>query len=209
MNASGNFCRRFVIALLLLTAAVAVSSPVWFPRLGSFLVVADPLEKADIIEVLGGGDPQRAIVGAKLFKDGWAPRVVTTGELVPDYIEGLGEKITQAELTGKFLSLNGVPPRHITVLNVATSTFEEAEELRKFMEKNNMKSAIVVTSIFHTRRARMVFRKAFAGSSLKAIVRPAEGGKFTVDHWWTREEDMIFVNNEYVKLVLYLVKGKI
>lgn len=206
---SGKFCRRLVIALLILLAVFALSSPLWFPKLGSFLVVADPLEKADLIEVLGGGDPQRAIVGAKLFKDGWAPRVVTTGEQIPDYIEGIGEKITEAELTGKFLSINGVPPRFITVLNVATSTFEEAKELRNFMEKNRHKSIIVVTTIYHTRRARMVFRKAFNGSGLSVIVRPAEGGKFSVDRWWTREEDMIFVNNEYIKLIMYLVQRKI
>jgi len=206
---SGRLCRWFVIALLLVSAAVVLSSPVWFPALGYLLVVDDPLEKADLIEVLGDGDPQRGVEGAKLFKEGWAPRMVTTGGLIPACAEGLGDKYTNADLTAKILSIHGVPPRDITVLHVATSTFEEAEALRKFMENSGYKSVIVVTSIYHTRRARMVFRKAFKGTNLKIIMRPAEGGKFRLDHWWTREDDMIFVNNEYVKMILYLVQGKI
>jgi uncharacterized SAM-binding protein YcdF (DUF218 family) len=202
-------CSRIILVLLLFGVGVGLTYRIWFPRLGSFLVVADPLEKADVISVLGGGDPQRAIVAAKLYREKWADGLVTTGNMVPDFIEAMGEKTTFAELSAKLASLNGVPPRHITVINEGTSTFEEAEALKSFMEHSHYKSMIVVTSIYHTRRARLVYRKIFKGSGVKIIMRPATGGKLSLDRWWTREEDLIFVNNEYVKLILYLAKGLI
>ena len=206
---SGDMGRRLFIVALTLLAVVAVSYPIWLQWPGSFLVVADPLEKADLIEVLGGGDPQRGVVAAKLFKDGWAPRLTTTGKDFADYVKDLNKSLTYAEIEAWYLTQNGVPPDKITVLNITTTTYEEAQEMRKFMQKNGYKTIIVVTTIYHTRRAGMVFRNVFKGSDLKVIMQPAEGGGYNADHWWTRKNDLAFVKLEYIKMIIYFWQDKI
>lgn len=200
---------KIIIAMSAFVLMVILAIPLWVPGMGSFLVVEDELEKTDVIVILGGGDPQRAKVAAQLFKDGWAKKLITTGELIPDVLEALDKPLTHAEVSARIASREGVPPRHIMVIEKGTSTFEEAEALKKFMKANEFKGMIVVTSIYHTRRSRAVFRKFFKGSGIKVIFRPARGGKFKVEKWWTREDDLIFVNNEYVKLIMYLLQGKL
>lgn len=204
--------KKLIIAALwpfIFLAVMAASIPIWFPLLGTWLVVSEPLEKAGAIVPLGGGDPQRFKVAAQLFKEDWAPRVITTGSLVPDYMEDMPERKTFAQLGAEFVANYGVPPDKIDPINEGTSTFDEAQAVRKFCEENKIKGIIVVTSIFHTRRSRAVYRKVFEGSGIKFIMYAAEGGRFTTDKWWTREDDLVFVNSEWIKFALYLVQGKI
>ena len=47
-------------------------------RVATFLVVSDPLHKADAMEILGGGEPGRARKAAELYHEGWAPRIFIT-----------------------------------------------------------------------------------------------------------------------------------
>jgi len=194
----------FFLGLLLL-----IASPLWFPRLGYYLVVSDPLAKSEAIVVLGGGDPQRVAVSVNLYRKKWAPLLITTGDVFPDYIEAMGEKLNFAELTARLLVNKGVPTESIAVINKGTSTFEEAHAIKEFAQEKKFKNVIVVTSIFHTRRTKAVYKKVFAGSGINAIIRPAEGGNFTTDRWWTREEDFLFVFEEWLKLVFYILTGKI
>ena len=189
--------------------ALGATLPLWFPQLGYYLVVSDPLKKSDAIVVLGGGDMQRIVVAIDLYREKWAPVVITSGNLVPDYIEALGEKLTFAELGARLVIAEGVPHENVIVINEATSTYEEAYAVKKFAQKKNFESIIAVTSIYHTRRSRAVYKKAFNGSGIQVIIRPAEGGHLSTDQWWTREEDLIFVNNEWLKMALYLFQGKI
>src|SRR5213592_1555582 len=61
-------------------------------RVATFLVVSDPLHKADAMEILGGGEPGRARKAAELYHEGWAPRIfitnaehTTTKDVLGDY----------------------------------------------------------------------------------------------------------------------------
>ncbi len=204
--------KRLFIYLLwpfILGVIILLSTPLWFPHLGYYLVVSDPLQKSDAIVPLGGGDPQRFVVAAELFRKKWAPLLITVGSLVPDYAQAMENPKTCAELGATFLAKNGAPEDRVLILNEGTSTIEEATAIKEYSLKHQFKSVIVVTSIYHTRRSRAVYRKVFADSGIKIIVRPAEGGKFSTEKWWTREEDLIFVNNEWMKTILYLLQGKI
>ena len=67
----------FIVAALLLVVALVLS------QLGTWLVVSDALEKADVIVVLSGPVPFRAIEGARLYTEGWAPEVWLTREAQP------------------------------------------------------------------------------------------------------------------------------
>ena len=59
----------------MLVSALLLSA---FSRLGSWVVVADPLVKADAIVVFGGQLPFRAMEAAAIYHEGWAPEVWVT-----------------------------------------------------------------------------------------------------------------------------------
>ena len=72
--------RGVLLFLVLLAVGLAVT---WRPLLtaaGAFLIVEDPLEKADVILVLSGGrKDERVRQGAELYRQGYAPWVLLSG----------------------------------------------------------------------------------------------------------------------------------
>ncbi len=71
---------RRTLAGLMLTFALALTFyPAWLPLVAQALIVDEPLQKADAIVVLGGGTGDREATGARLFAEGYAPLMMTTG----------------------------------------------------------------------------------------------------------------------------------
>src|SRR5271168_1848551 len=66
-----------VIGIVLLSVVVFLLS------LGRWLVVEDPLEKAQAIVVLSGRMPMRAMEAARLYRQGYAPKVWLTHSTEP------------------------------------------------------------------------------------------------------------------------------
>src|SRR5262245_64673147 len=69
--------RRALLPLALFCFVVAMAL-LGMSRLGYWLVVADPLEPARAIVVLGGPVPFRAMEAAAIYGQGWAPEVWLT-----------------------------------------------------------------------------------------------------------------------------------
>jgi len=61
---------------------------------------------------------------------------------------------------------------------------------------------ILVTSTFHTRRARLTWKYVTAGRS-QAIVRAASGDPFDPDRWWQQRRFALSVVREYLGLINY------
>ena len=68
--------KRSLIRLAALAAVLLVVAAVAAPRLGAWLVVEDPLQKADAIFVLGGTMFERPLEAVDLYHEGWAPRLL-------------------------------------------------------------------------------------------------------------------------------------
>ena len=103
----------------------------------------------------------------------------------------------------------GVPADKIIVLPFpggVTSTFDEASAVRQYVEAHQTHRIILVTSAFHTRRARWTFEKVLAGLpvSLEMVAVPYAG--FDQTNWWKNETGLITLNNEYIKWFYYLFK---
>ncbi len=146
---------------------------------GGWWVVADPLQHADAMIVLGddnfSGD--RAERAAELFQAGWAPKVVASGRMLRPYA-GVAELI-QRDLEGR-----GVPAAAIIPFaHRAENTLAEAQALRDFVAQQHWHRVLVVTSNYHTRRARYIFRNIFP-SDVAVLVEPARDSDYDPDSWW-------------------------
>ena len=106
----------------------------------------------------------------------------------------------------RYLAELGVPQDAITVMSdPVSSTFQEAELVSDWVQRHGHRSVILVTSGFHTARARWVFLRAFANTGVTLRVRPDSLEPFRPDRWWT---DRVMLRNglfEWQKFVFYRV----
>ena len=173
------------------------------------LVAGAELERADALVVLGGSASyvERTRRAAELFKEGRAPRVILTDDgerggwssseqRNPFFVERAAEELRGA----------GVPDECIEVLpRQLSSTHEEAEALRAHASQRGYTSLLVVTSAYHSRRARWTWRRVFEGSGitfgLEAVAPGTESPRFAT--WWFYPSGWRQVAGEYVKLAYY------
>ena len=171
--------------------------------MGNYLVYEDKLQPSDAVFVLGGNSLERGIAAHRLYQLNQAKHYYTTGKNIPSILEALDKKMTEAEVTRFFMIQSGADSTAVTALNVGTSTFEEAEFILSFAQKNRFRKIIILSSKFHTRRIRSVFKKIFRKSNIEVFITGADPNKYKLEKWWHEEEGLLMVNNEYVKLFYY------
>jgi uncharacterized SAM-binding protein YcdF (DUF218 family) len=180
--------------------------------IGSYLVVADPLEKADAIEILSGHGSVRGAKAAELYHQRWAPRILITKEGFP-YRESewarYGIVLPQTDAaTAAVLKFLAVPAGDIEILDgYNDNTLEEAWTCLRYMQARGLNRLIVVTSNFHTRRSRLIFRRVFRSSKIGISVQPASPeAEFNPNRWWNRRADTRTLVLEYEKLIFYALR---
>jgi uncharacterized SAM-binding protein YcdF (DUF218 family) len=152
---------KWPIIILVLLGLIA-----WFyPE--KFLTVDSGPVTADVLVVIGGGQHERALRAAQLFKLHAAPRIIVTGA---------GDD----EINRRLLIANGVPSRAIEVEGKSENTFENAEFTGRLLRAENVHSAILVTSWYHARRAEKTF--AHFIPEVRFYSRPSYFG-FNRDDW--------------------------
>jgi uncharacterized SAM-binding protein YcdF (DUF218 family) len=202
--------RLLAASLLLLTLCLliyALRAPL-LTGLAGYLVVEDELHPADIIFLLNGDFNTRPFRAAELYAQGLAPRIVIA-RVEPSPAERLGLIPNETDISARILELQGVPPEAIIILPVpggVTSTYEEAALLRAYVQANDLRRVIVVTSAFHTRRAGWIVRQELAGLPVTVELAAARSPDYDETNWWQSEAGLIAFNNEYIKLGYYLLK---
>ncbi len=156
-----------------------------FRFVGETWVVEDALERADAIIILSDDNfyADRATRGAELYREGKAPLIVASGRR-------LRPNAGIAELMEHDLVERGVPREKIVrFIHDADSTKEEAEGLTRLVKEKKWKHIIVVTSNYHTRRARYIFHRVFP-QEVEVRVASARDGDFDPDRWWEKRKSI-------------------
>jgi uncharacterized SAM-binding protein YcdF (DUF218 family) len=176
------------------------------------LIVSADLPKADAIVVLSGSSTyiERTHKAAELYNQGRAPLVVLTDDNTrggwssaqqrnPYFVERAHDELVK----------QGVPPAQITVVpGLAEGTHEEALLVRDYVVAHGLRSILIVTSAYHSRRALRSLRQALGGAGTTLGIAPAPTGWQTPApaFWWLHYEGWRSVAGEYVKLIYYWLK---
>jgi uncharacterized SAM-binding protein YcdF (DUF218 family) len=178
----------------------------WLGQMGGGLIYQDKIAPADCILVLGGGRGERVLQGVELYKKKYAPQMMMTGE----FEQVLFGPTYHWALQGQKLAVSrGVPKNDIIPILTSMSTHDDATLAKTECLKHNYKSLIVVSEPFHTKRAYYTFKKVFKGSGIKLMIYPVQGSWWTKDNWYQSEKGLIAGEEEYIKLLYYLLKGYI
>ncbi|HYO92630.1 MAG TPA: YdcF family protein [Pyrinomonadaceae bacterium] len=173
------------------------------------LVVHADLPRADALLVLSGSSNyvERARWAARLYREGRAPLILLTD----DGQQGGWSTEEQrnpffVERAMKELKQSGVPAEKIEVLpGVVSSTYAEALSLREYASGRGLRSVLVVTSAYHSRRALWTMRRVMEGSNTEVGVdAPPAGGESPAPAvWWTNLRGWQMVAGEYPKMLYY------
>jgi len=199
--------RRWVAVVL----AIIVVSSFSILRFGGFLLLdPDPLPpRAEVAITLHGSDEGTAArlaeairllredrvnsvmlsVGAVRYWGEWLPSLVRH-YLRTRYGEETSDRIVLCEL-------------------LVDSTAQEALALRHCLEQRGWRSVIVVTSDFHTRRAKLIWQESISGADppfVLAVVGVADGSYDPRDWWHNRRYAKTWLL-EVTKLTWYLLEG--
>lgn len=174
------------------------------------LIVVNELPHADAMVVLSGSSAyvERARRAAQLFHEGRSPKIILTND---NQQSGWSHELERNPLfieraAGELTGAGGVPESAVEMLRQAvSSTYDEAALLRRYAEEHGLRSILIVTSAYHSRRALWTFRKVFEGSGIDvglAIVAPGEQMPSPAT-WWFYGRGWSAVAGEYVKLIYY------
>jgi len=162
-------------------------------------IVEDPLDKADALIVLGDDNfyADRATRAVQLFREGKAQVIVASGRR-------LRPNAGVAELIEHDLVERGVPKDRVLRFTYdGDSTLEEAEALVKLVTQKKWRRVIVVTSNYHTRRARYIFRRVFP-QGMQVSVASARDGDFDPGHWWEKRKSIKELTKEFAGMLVTL-----
>jgi uncharacterized SAM-binding protein YcdF (DUF218 family) len=181
-----------VLGVMLVFAGIVVLG------VGRWLVVEDPLEKADAIVVLSGRIPIRAMEAARLYRGGYASQIwLTRPEEPAASLEALGIPYSGEDFfNAQVLAHEGVPSSAIRVLGPSiNNTADEVRAVAGELRRENRATVIIVTTKAHTRRVHRLWQQ-LAGGQGRAIVRAAAVDPFDPAHWWRTTGDALDVVRE-------------
>jgi uncharacterized SAM-binding protein YcdF (DUF218 family) len=201
-----SFLFRSRRSLVLLASAILLAGAA-FLSLGRFITRLSPLERADAIYVLGGSRTSRTIEAARLYRDGYAPRVLLSPggrDLAELELERQGIHVpTDAEIGRDLLLRLGVPPDAILILpQLVDNTAQEADAIASLAETGHWAALIVITDRSSTRRAGYAFRRVF-GDRLKVLVTCNRQDPFDPNRWWAERWSFRATFYEAPKLLAY------
>lgn len=188
--------KHWIRALVVAGAVVLV---VWLLRVPilnecfDLLVSSDAPAKADLAVVLAGdGYGMRILTAGQLERDGYVSAVLVSGP-------NMNYEVPECDLAIPFAVKHGYPETYFRHIHGEyMNTADEAKEIIAELKKENVKSILVVTSGYHTRRAGKYY-KNIPGIEARMIASPdcyANHGT-----WWRSREGKKTVLLEWSKTI--------
>jgi uncharacterized SAM-binding protein YcdF (DUF218 family) len=178
--------RLMQIAVTLLAATVVASLAVVASTAREIRrqSTVDEVHHADVIMVLGAaeyrGKPSPVLQARLnhalfLYRQQWAPRILTTGGAGGD------PTFTEGEVGRAYLSSHGIPSEAIIVESEGSSTVESTVAAAEIMRRMNLKSCIVVSDGYHIYRVKKMLESQ--GMQVYGSPRPADPPQGWLSEW--------------------------
>ena len=192
---------KLIIGLIIGGIFLLALAPFCLRQVGAYLVKTDNFQKADVAIVLAGCNGERIQKAAWLYHHKKVKMVLMSGGGVffgRYYTDYMADYAVQL----------GVPRKHIISERDSLSTFESAVACKPVLRSQHIKTAVLVTSYYHTRRAYAIFEKILKGSGVHLYVI---GASDEVDYknWWKHHEMAEKVLQEWCKTIVYFFQYKV
>ncbi len=204
------FFKTFFWSSILFVVAIICFPTFFLTQYAQFFTLDNATKNADLILILSGNWTTRTHKAIQLRQANYAPKIATTFEAPMTSAFAHLFPTSDTICINIVLKNNQLSPVLLipSSKNGATSTFDEAQDLVKYIKQNpNTKHIILVSDAFHTRRAYFAFKKVFKANGLMAIkleIAAANNGRFNETNWWKSESGLVSYLLEPLKFVVYL-----
>jgi uncharacterized SAM-binding protein YcdF (DUF218 family) len=193
--------RGFVFGVLVGAVLMLAAGVVALVAVGRALEVRDPLVRSDVIVAVSGDNGPRTATAVALWKQGVAPLLLFSGASSDP------ESVSSAEIMKREAVRLGVPETAILIEPRSATTEENAKHTAELMKERGLRTAILVTSPYHQRRAAILFSRAFEPAGLVFRNHPANDPDWDPDRWFLREPSRSLTLVELAKLGAALIFG--
>ena len=190
----------FIAGFCLGVVTVCVISTYFLLHADRWLIVDNKPVKADLIVVLGGGAAGRLRKGLNLYEQGFARQLLLIDEKAVVWTQITQQLCKDCILEGK----------NVVILSGSTSTFTDASLVKAYCLAHDIKSLLVVTDPFHTRRVWLTFLNEFKHSSILFTVINSGDKQFLPPPgkpWWTDQPTLETVWLETIKCIYVIFHG--
>ncbi len=200
--------RIFIVAALLFV--ISILSAKHILTFAGWIITADDSAQGGgdyLVVLMGDTTSNRAQKALDLYKEGRAPKIIVAYEK-ESVNQNSFTTTSSGELHTRFFLDNSVPNDAIISLETCqnTSTIEEARCIGKELSLSTKQppKIIIVTSWYHSGRAKWLFKKALGGTAeILSIPAPSLSGNY--QNWWVYEKSFLDVFNEYLKWTYWRV----
>jgi hypothetical protein len=181
--------RAWLIAGILLSALfVGVAA-----NAGSFLLVDAP-QRSDVVLVLAGETKERPQLALRLLSEGYGRNILLD---VP--VNSKIYEFTQIQLAEKYVS--DLPQAaSVSICPIeGLSTKGESKDVERCLAGKTVKSVLIVTSDFHTRRALSIFRRELP--QYQFSVAAARDEEQFGTRWWAHRQWAKIFFDEWLRML--------
>lgn len=155
---------------------IALLAGVFVVFVSFYLPYETPLQKADAIIAVSGGDTKgRTAHAIKLYQSGWAPQLIFSGAAKDP------KSASNAKVMMSMAVSQGISPDVISIDEQSRDTRENAEKTKALI--GDKKTIILVTSDYHQRRALREFQRVL-GDDITIISSPANDKNWNAQTWF-------------------------
>jgi uncharacterized SAM-binding protein YcdF (DUF218 family) len=200
-HANGVAGTATALLRLLVGAILVVAAALLGP--GLFLDTPQPPPRPSDAIVVISGDEQMARFqeGVNLYQRGLGKFLVFSGAA---YDNGTSNADVMRDLAVQ----RGLPEAAILEEPLGEDTWGNAVHTRQVLEQHGLRSAILVTSPYHARRAKQTFDAAYAGSGIELAVHAAPDSQWRKLSWWQQPETRRLTFTELQKLAYIFATGQ-
>jgi hypothetical protein len=184
-------------------------------RVYRMLTRKDSVQPVDLIFVMAGRT-ERKHYGLELYRAGIAPRLLLSvgryevSKMAQAGWEGGSDLKLRRDRTPPadrhfFMTMDAAGVRSQRIKVIRCSTYGEVLAFRSFLEHDQARKVMVISTDVHLRRVALTFARVFRGTPVEFLYCPAPSpfGPMTSDDWWKRQVDRRFVLSEMAKLIGY------
>lgn len=187
-----------IITLILFSASWLISmflGPDDLSKCGLTPTSQSGCQPADAIVAISGGDTSaRTAEAVKLYKSGWAKKLVFSGAAMDK------SGPSNAEAMSLIAQQSGVDPSDILIEESSNTTKENAVKTESVLTGNSIESIILVTSAYHQKRASIEFGKQSPNVNIRN--HPTPNDSQWPPLWWTTPYGWILAFTELGKTAI-------
>ena len=177
-------------------------------QLGQILVQQDPLRPADAITVIPGPGRERMRTGIRLFKSGFAEKMVLSGP----WPHSLVRTALNAGVPSSRIVYRKSTPKDYLCPKCSvpiSGTAGDAQVIVRMLQESGMDSIIVVTSDYHSARTASAFRQLLEDGAIELTLQPTQEQFPNLQGWWRDRNSAWLITGQLQKTLFSLLSEQL